>query len=93
MLYGAECWLTKRQHIRQISVVEMHMLCWFCGHTRRDQIRNDNICDKLGVAPIKEKIVQHGLRWFEHVERRPLEELASSRILRRDITRREEGKE
>jgi hypothetical protein len=26
MLYGAECWSTKRRHIQQLSVVEMHML-------------------------------------------------------------------
>lgn len=39
MLYGAECWPTKRQHIQQMSVAEMRMLRWMCGHTRRDQIR------------------------------------------------------
>ena len=27
-------------------------------NTRRDQVRNDNICDRLGVAPIEEKLVQ-----------------------------------
>ena len=26
MLYGAEFWLTKRRHVQQLSVVEMHML-------------------------------------------------------------------
>ena len=26
MLYGAECWPTKRQYVQQISVTEMHML-------------------------------------------------------------------
>jgi hypothetical protein len=33
MLYGAECWPTKRRHIQQLSVTEMRMLCWICGHT------------------------------------------------------------
>ena len=32
MLYGAECWHTKRRHVQQISVAEMHMLRWICGH-------------------------------------------------------------
>ena len=36
MLYGAECWPTKRWHVQQISVVEMRMLRWICGHIRRD---------------------------------------------------------
>jgi hypothetical protein len=26
MVYGAECWPTKRQHIQQMSVTKMHML-------------------------------------------------------------------
>ena len=34
MLYGAECWPTKRRHVQQLSVAEMRMLRWFCGHTR-----------------------------------------------------------
>ena len=66
MLYGIECWPTKR-HVQQISVVEMRMLRWICGHTRRDQVQNNDIRDKLGVAPIEEKLVQHRLRWFGHV--------------------------
>jgi hypothetical protein len=37
MLYRAECWPTKRRHIKQLSVVEMCMLRWICGHTRRDR--------------------------------------------------------
>ena len=51
----------------------MRMLRWICGHTRRDRGRNDDIRDKLGVAPIEEKLVQHRLRWFGHVQRRPPE--------------------
>ena len=35
MLYGAECWPTKRRHVQQLSVAEMRMLCWIYGHTRR----------------------------------------------------------
>src|SRR3954447_15712393 len=34
MLYGAECWPTKRRHIQQLGVAEMRMLRWICGHTR-----------------------------------------------------------
>ncbi|TVU10765.1 hypothetical protein EJB05_44311, partial [Eragrostis curvula] len=32
-----------------------------------------NIRERLRVAPIEEKIVQHRLRWFGHVQRRPEE--------------------
>ena len=56
MLYGVECWPTKRRHVQQLSVVEMQMLQWFCGHTRRDRIRNEAILDRVGVAPIEEEL-------------------------------------
>jgi hypothetical protein len=71
MLYGAKCWPTKRRHIQQLSVVEMCMLRWICGHTRLDQVRNDDIHDRLEVASIEEKLIQHRLRWFGHVHGRP----------------------
>ena len=83
MLYGADCWPTKR-HVQQISVAELHMLCWICSHTRRDRVRNDDIRDRLGVAPIEKKLVQHRLRWFEHVQRRPPEAPVRSGILSQD---------
>ena len=76
--------LTKRRHVQQISVAEMRMLPWICGHTRRDRVRNDDIRDKLGVAPIEEKLVQHRLRWFGHVQRRPPETPVRSGMLSQD---------
>ena len=71
MFYRAECWPTKIRHVQQLSVVEMRMLRWICGHTRIDRVRNDDIRDRLGVALIEEKLVQHRLRWFDHVQMRP----------------------
>jgi hypothetical protein len=49
----------------------MRMFRWMCGHTRRDRIRNDDIQDRVRVAPIAEKLVQHRLRWFGHIQHRP----------------------
>jgi hypothetical protein len=60
------------------------MLRWICGHTKRDRVRNDDIRDRLRVAPIEEKLVQHRLRWFGHVQRRPLETPVCSGILSQD---------
>ena len=70
MLYGAECWSTKIQHVQRLSVAEIRMLRWICDHTRMDRVRKDDIRDRLGVAPIEEKLIQHWLRWFGHVQRR-----------------------
>jgi FPC/CPF motif-containing protein YcgG len=73
----------KRRHIQQLSVAEMRMLHWICGHTRLDRVRNDDIRDRLGVAPI-EKLIQHRLRWFGHIHRRPPEAPVHRGIIRRD---------
>jgi hypothetical protein len=83
MLYYAECWPTKRRHVQQLSVAEMRMLRWTCGHIRRDIVRNEDIRDRVGVAPIEEKLVQHRLGWFGHVHRRPPETPVRSGVLDR----------
>ena len=43
-------WPMKRRHVQQISVAEMRMLRWICGHTRRDRVRNDDIREIRGSA-------------------------------------------
>jgi hypothetical protein len=53
--------------------MKMRMLRWMCGHTRKYRIKNEVIHERVGVAPIEEKLVQHRLRWFGHVQRRPPE--------------------
>ncbi|GLS47117.1 hypothetical protein GCM10007884_51210 [Methylobacterium brachythecii] len=73
ILYGSECWATRKQHMDKISVAEMRMLRWMCGKTRKDKIRNEHIREILGVAPIEQKMRENRLRWFGHVQRRPLD--------------------
>ena len=73
---------TKIRHVQQLSVAEMRMLRWICGHTRMDRVRNDDIRDRLEVAPIEEKLVQHRLSWFGHVQRRSPEVPVHCGVLR-----------
>ncbi|KAG2604951.1 hypothetical protein PVAP13_4NG133319 [Panicum virgatum] len=71
----------------------MRMLRWFCGHTRKDRVRNEVIRDRIGVAPIEEKLTQHRLRWFGHVQRRPPEAPVCNRVLERvDNVKRGRGR-
>jgi hypothetical protein len=70
------------RHVQQLSVAEMHMLRWICGNIRRDRVWNDDIRERLGVAPVEEKLVQHRLRWFEHIQRRPVEAPVRSGVIR-----------
>ncbi|KAH0468862.1 hypothetical protein IEQ34_002094 [Dendrobium chrysotoxum] len=71
MLYGAECWPLKEKHNTKLSVAEMRMLRWMSGFTLRDRIRNEHIREKVGVAPVEDKIRESRLRWFVHIKRRP----------------------
>jgi hypothetical protein len=59
------------------------MLRWICGHTRRDRVQNDDIHVRLGVAPVEEKLMQHRLRWFGHMQRRPTEAPIRNEVIRR----------
>ncbi|KAL5142110.1 hypothetical protein HKD37_09G025345 [Glycine soja] len=69
ILYGTECWTVKSQHENKVGVAEIRML----RKTRQDKIRNEAIRERVGVAPIVEKMVENRLRWFGHVERRPVD--------------------
>jgi len=69
------------------------MLWWFCGHTRRDRVRNEVIRERVGVAPIEEKLTQHQLRWFGDVQRRPSEAPVRIGVLKRgDKVKRDRGR-
>jgi hypothetical protein len=59
------------------------MLRWICGNTIRDRVRIDDIRERLGVAPVEEKLVQYRLRWFRHIQRRPAEASVRSGVIRR----------
>ena len=37
--------------------------------TRNDRIRNANIRDMIGVAPIEDKLRENTLRWFGHISK------------------------
>ncbi|KAH0433681.1 hypothetical protein IEQ34_026974 [Dendrobium chrysotoxum] len=71
MLYGAECWPLKEKHNTKLCVAEMRMVRWMSGFTLRDRIRNEHIHEKVGVAPVEDKIRESRLRWFGHIKRRP----------------------
>lgn len=55
MLYGAKCWPIKKSNARKMRVAEARMLGW-CGHTKRDKIRNEDTRAKVGVAPMEDKM-------------------------------------
>ena len=71
LLYGSECRATTKTHIRKLEVTEMRMLRWSSGLTLRDRVRNENIRQRIKVAPLHEKIEEKTMRWYGHIQRRP----------------------
>ena len=67
-IYGAECCPVKKIQVQRLMVAEMRMIRWMYGFTRLDRIRNEVFREKVGVAPIKEKLRETRLRWFWHVK-------------------------
>ncbi|XP_070022910.1 uncharacterized protein [Nicotiana sylvestris] len=81
MFYRAVVRLTVLQlasqepHVKKMKMAEMRMFRWMCGHTRLDRIRNEIIRDKVGEAPVEDKMREARLRWFRHVKRRGVDAL------------------
>ena len=58
-----------------------------------DRVRNDDIRNRLEVALIEEKLIQHRLRWFSHIQRRPPEAPVHCGVLSQaNSTRRDRGR-
>ena len=60
-----------------------------CVRTWNDRIRNVNIRDMVGVAPIEDKLRENRLRWFGHICCRPIDAVArrSDMIVGNDNTK------
>ena len=46
------------------------MLRWMCGKTKMDKIRNKDIRSLIRVVPIKDKMRENRLQWFDHIGRK-----------------------
>ena len=53
----------------------MCMLRWICDKTLKDRIQNEHIREMVWVAPIEDKIRENRLRWFGHIQQKPLDAL------------------
>ena len=69
LLYREDCWLIKKTQVQRLMIPEMRMIRWMCGYTRLDRIRNVVIRERVGVAPLEDKLRKTRLRWFGHIER------------------------
>jgi len=68
LLYNSETWTLKVTQQNRLRVFEMACLRRIVGVTRRDRIRNVEICNRLGSRPdVISRIQQRRLRYFGHI--------------------------
>lgn len=75
-----------------MTVAEMWMLRWMTGETRKERIRNEHICMNLSVVPIGDKVREIRLRWFSHLQQRPMTEPIESGMVQVEGVKRTKGK-
>jgi hypothetical protein len=62
--------------------LDAHATMYLWQHKKRS-CPDDDICERLGVAPVEEKLVQHCLRWSGHIQWRPTEAPIHSGVISR----------
>ena len=73
MVYGLETVAVTKKQVEEMEVVEMKMLRFAMGVTRKDKIRNKYIRGTVKVERLGIKIKEGRLRWYGHVMRRDQE--------------------
>ena len=61
-------WALRKAEQNLLERTEMRMLRWMMGIKRIEEIRNEEIRARAGVANVGEKIREASLRWLGHVE-------------------------
>ena len=88
ILYGAETWVVKEEHVKKLEVAEMKCLRAIRGVTTRERMRNEDISQ---VAELREKIRESRLRWYGHMKRKEEDELVRWSAERRETRTRKRG--
>ena len=73
MVYGLETVAVTKKQVEEMEVVEMKLLRFTIGVTRKDKIRNEHIRSTVKVERLGMKMREGGLRWYGHFMRRDQE--------------------
>ena len=73
ILHNIEYGIVRKQHMHMMSVSKIRKLRLMYGNTRKDRIRIKDICKKVEVVLIEDKLGKRRLQWFEHMQDKPRE--------------------
>jgi hypothetical protein len=68
-MYGSENWAMNRAGRRTAEAAEMKLLRYVAGYTLKDQVRNDNIRQQLGIFNLNDRIQRNKKNCHEHILR------------------------
>jgi len=70
LMYNSETWTLMQTQENRLRVFEMSCLRRIAGVTRRDRIRNKEVCDRVGLLQdVANHIQQWRMQYFDHVQR------------------------
>ena len=69
-MYGSETWAPRKAEQDLSGITEIRMLRWMVRTKRIEEIRNEEIRARTGVANISENIREAKLRWLGYSERK-----------------------
>ena len=70
MVYGLEMVAVTKKQVEEMEVVEVKMLRFAMGVTRKDKIKNKYIRGTAKVERLGMKMRENRLRWYGHVTKR-----------------------
>ena len=80
MVYGLETVAVTKKQVEEMEVVEIKMLRFAMGVTRKDKIRNEHIRSTVKVQRLGMKMREGKLRWYGHVMRRGQENIGRKKM-------------
>ena len=80
MVYALETVAVTKKQMEEMEVVEMKMLRFAMGVTRKDKIRNDYIRITVKLERLGMKMREGRMRWYGHVMRKDQEYVGRKRM-------------
>ena len=84
IVYGLKTVAVTKKQVKEMKVVEMKMLRFAMGVTRKDKIRNEYIRSTDKVERLEMKMREGRLRWYGHVMRRD-QEYVGRRVMKMEL--------
>ena len=70
LLYGSETWNINKRNMAKLVAADMRIVRLIHGVTIMDKIRNETLCELVGITPLDVTIKNSQIRYYGHIRRR-----------------------